>query len=141
MQQEISSANPPKIGDKVFLPELELWGEIVEFYDDNKGLITRVRAMVNGKPTYIDVTNLIVDLAEAVKIAVPLLKKIGAALKSLCQKIGLCKKPQPQPVAFPAALIAKIKELQDASLRPENFAAEYKVDAALAQLQKYFPKS
>lgn len=140
MQNEISNptpANPPKVGDKVFLPELQVWGEIVEFYDENKGLITRVRAMVNGKPTYIDVTNLIVDLAEAVRVAVPLVKKIIAALKSLCQKIGLCKKPQPvATAAIPDALIAKIKELQtQAAWNDDNFDAVRKLE----KLKKYLP--
>lgn len=128
--------NPPKVGDKVFLPDRQLWGEIVEFYDDKKDLITRVRVMINGKPTYIEVIDVIVDLADAVRVAVPLVKKIIAALKSLCQKIGICKKPQPAPAAIPAALVAKIKELQtQVALDDNNFDAL----RALEKLKKYLP--
>lgn len=138
-QSEINAPiNPPKVGDKVFLPELQVWGEIVEFYDENKGLITRVRAMVNGKPTYVDVTNLIVDLAEAVRVAVPLVKKIIAALKSLCQKIGLCKKPQPvATAAIPDALILKLKEVQARAMQ----YGDDNIDALneLEKLKKYLP--
>jgi len=104
--------NPPNIGDKVFLPELNVWGEIVEFYDDNKDLITRVRAMVNGKPTFVDVTGLIVDIANVAAQAAGLWGRIKTAAKSLCQKLGLCKQ-KPAPAPAPAALLEKITQLKE----------------------------
>ena len=137
MQRE---QQPPKVGDKVFLPELQIWGEIVEFYDDNRQLVTRVRAIVNGKPTLLDVTNLIVDLAQAAQVALPLLQKIGRAIKSLCQKIGLCKKPVVPQVAIPEALIALVDELKQKKntlLTHSEYTAN---KAALDALLAYFPK-
>jgi hypothetical protein len=130
---------PPAIGDKVFLPELGIYGEIVEFYEDNSQLITRVRAIVNGKPTVLDVTNLIVDIATAIKIALPLLQKAGRAIKTLCQKIGICKKPKPPIAAIPLAMVATIEALQARAktMLPVDsyWANEAQIDALLA----YYP--
>lgn len=117
---------PPKVGDKVFIPELQIWGEITEFYDTNSGLITRVRAVVNGKPTVFDVTNLIVDLAAMVRTGWPLLQKLGRAIKNLCQKFGICKKPVPQ-LAIPEALYKAI-EILDTKGSKELMAKEAYLD-------------
>jgi len=129
--------NPPNIGDKVFLPELNVWGEIVEFYDDNKDLITRVRAMVNGKPTFVDVTGLIVDIANVAAQAAGLWGRIKTAAKSLCQKLGLCKQ-KPAPVV-PAALVQKIEQLkaEDISIYDADY---FKNTRAIELLEKYLSK-
>lgn len=141
MQSEVTPPNNPPAGDKVYLPELNVWGEIVEYYDNNKQLITRVRAMVNGKPTIIDVTNLIVDLADAVKAAAGLWTKIKAAAKSLCQKLGLCK-PKAAYAVVPNALQNTIATLETQIVLVEHapdLVEKYK--AQLEKLKAMLPKS
>jgi hypothetical protein len=139
----MQTANPPKVGDKVFLPELKLWGEIVEFYDENNHLIQRVRVMVNGKPTILEVANLIVELATLVPQIVSLWAKIKAGAKSLCQKLGLCKKSPPLAVV-PDALKTTIEDLyhnlwiaqKTAGVSPQQLE---KQQAAILQLEKLLP--
>ena len=135
-------ADAPKIGDKVFLPELQVWGEIVGFYNENSQLITSVRAMVNGKPTLVEVTALIVQLADAVRDAVTLWGKIRTAAKSLCQKLGLCK---PKPVRVPVSLLQAIAnaekellELADKGIFPDDLRAN-NLRKTIAYLQKFLP--
>jgi hypothetical protein len=137
MQRE---QQPPKVGDKVFLPELQIWGEVVAFYNDNSQLITQVQALVNGKPTLIDVTGLIVNIAQAVQAALPLIQKIGQALKSLCQKLGLCKKPVRQ-AAMPQALIAAIEQLQKAANTKLQSTDYWANEAEIDRLLAYFPSN
>ena len=139
----MQTANPPNVGDKVFLPELKLWGEIVEFYDQNNHLIQRVRVMVNGKPTIIEVANLIVELAGLVPQIVSLWAKVKAGAKALCQKLGLCKKSPPLAVV-PKALQTTIDDLQHdlwiaqktVGVSPQQLE---KQQAALLQLKKLLP--
>lgn len=141
--------NYPPIGAQVFLPELQLWGEIVEYYDDNKQLITRVRALVNGKPTIIDVTNLIVDLANAVQSAAGLWQKIRVAVKSLCKKLGLCK-PRVAIGVVPKALRDVIAGLEEELIALSagvshigdynaKQKAEYKLRAEIAKFKALLP--
>ena len=139
----MQTANPPNVGDKVFLPELKLWGEIVEFYDQNNHLIQRVRVMVNGKPTIIEVANLIVELAGLAPQIVSLWAKVKAGAKALCQKLGLCKKSPPLAVV-PKALQTTIDDLQHdlwiaqktVGVSPQQLE---KQQAALLQLKKLLP--
>ena len=139
----MQTANPPNVGDKVFLPELQVWGEIVEFYDQNNHLIQRVRVMVNGKPTIIEVANLIVELAGLVPQIVSLWAKVKAGAKALCQKLGLCKKSPPLAVV-PKALQTTIDDLQHdlwiaqktVGVSPQQLE---KQQAALLQLKKLLP--
>ena len=139
----MQTANPPKVGDKVFLPELKLWGEIVEFYDENNHLIQRVRVMVNGKPTILEVANLIVELAALVPQIVSLWAKVKAGVKSLCQKLGLCKKSPPLAVVPDAlkttiaGLEAKLADAQKTS--GVSIVEIQKHYAAIAQLKKLLP--
>jgi hypothetical protein len=95
-QSEMSETKPPEVGQKVFIPEMDLWGEVVELYHDGADLISKVRVMINGKPTIIDVTLLIVQAAELVKFGAVLFGKIKAGLKRICSALGLCK---PKPTA------------------------------------------
>lgn len=142
MSIEKKPTSPPKIGDLVYLPELQVWGEIVDFYDEHSQLITAVRAMVNGKPTLVEVANLMVQLADAVRGAVTLWGKIKTAAKSLCQKLGLCK---PKPATVPLALTAAIKQAQkdlqalaDLGVHADDLRA-VNLRKAIASLQKYLP--
>jgi len=135
-----ATANAPKIGDPVYLPELQVWGEIVEFYDDNSQLITTVRAVVNGKPTLVEVTALIVQLANAARDAVTLWGKIKTAAKSLCAKLGLCK---PKPARVPLSLLQAIAnserelvELADKGVAPDDLRA-VNLRKTIAYLQKF----
>jgi hypothetical protein len=98
-QSEMSNVKPPEVGQKVFIPEMDLWGEVLELYHDGADLISKVRVMINGKPTIIDVTLLIVQAAELVKFGAVLFGKIKAGLKKLCAKLGLCKAKPIVPVA------------------------------------------
>ena len=139
----MQTANPPNVGDKVFLPELQVWGEIVEFYDQNNHLIQRVRVMVNGKPTIIEVANLIVELAGLVPQIVSLWAKVKAGAKALCQKLGLCKKSPPLAVV-PKALQTTIDDLQHDLWIAQKTAGVStqqleKQQAALLQLKKLLP--
>ncbi len=95
----MSNVKPPEVGQKVFIPEMDLWGEVLELYHDGADLISKVRVMINGKPTIIDVTLLIVQAAELVKFGAVLFGKIKAGLKKLCAKLGLCKAKPIVPVA------------------------------------------
>lgn len=131
---------PPKVGDKVYLPELQIWGEVVAFYNENSQLITQVQALVNGKPTLIDVTGLIVNIAQAMEAALPLIKKIGQAFKSLCQKLGLCKKPVPQ-ATVPEALIAAIQQLQKAANTKLQSTDYWANQSEIDRLLAYFPSN
>lgn len=97
----MSETKPPYVGQKVFVEEMQLWGEVVELYHDGADLISKVRVMINGKPTVIDVTLLIVQAAELVKFGAVLFVKIKAGLKKLCAKLGLCKA---KPIVPDAAL-------------------------------------
>jgi hypothetical protein len=92
----MSETKPPYAGQKVFIEEMQLWGEVVELYHDGAELISKVKVLINGKPTIIDVTLLIVEAAELVKFGAVLFGKIKAGLKKLCAKLGLCK---PKPTA------------------------------------------
>jgi hypothetical protein len=135
-------ANAPKIGDAVYLPELAVWGEIVGFYDENKQLITQVRAMVNGKPTLIEVTALIVQLANAARDAVTLWGKIKTAAKSLCQKLGLCK---PKPVRAPLSLLQAIADAERelarlAEIGEQGTTKGVNLAHAIAELRGFLPQ-
>jgi hypothetical protein len=135
-------ADAPKIGDLVYLPELAVWGEIVGFYDENKQLITQVRAMINGKPTLIEVTALIVQLAAAARDAVTLWGKIKTAAKSLCQKLGLCK---PKPVRTPVSLLQAIadaeRELaQLAQIGEGESGKAMQLQHVIAELRGFLPR-
>lgn len=101
-----------KVGDKVFIPEHGVWGEVIEFYDETRELVTRVRATINGKPTILEVANLFVSITEAVEEAIPLAQKVWASLKSICQKLGICKKKTAAPPvpAAPAIGYAEVPE-------------------------------
>ncbi len=139
----MQTVNPPNVGDKVFLPELKLWGEIVEFYDQNNHLIQRVRVMVNGKPTVIEVANLIVELAGLVPQIVSLWAKVKAGAKALCQKLGLCKKSPPLAVV-PKALQTTIAGLEDKLAVAQKQSGVPIIElqkhyAAIAQLKKLLP--
>ena len=87
----MSNAKPPEIGQKVFISEMQLWGEVVELYHDGADLVSKVRVMINGKPTVIDVTLLVVQAAELVKVGAVLFGKIKAAVKKICASLGWCK--------------------------------------------------
>jgi len=135
-------ANAPKIGDMVYLPELAVWGEIVAFYNDNSELITTVRALVNGKPTFIEVTALIIQLANAAKDAVTLWGKIRKAAKSLCQKLGLCK---PKPARAPLSLLQAIADAERelarlAQIGEQESAKAIHLQHAIANLRGFLPK-
>lgn len=93
----MSNAKPPEIGQKVFISEMQLWGEVVELYHDGADLVSKVRVMINGKPTVIDVTLLIVEAAELVKFGAVLFGKIKAAVKKICASLGLCKSKPTAP--------------------------------------------
>jgi hypothetical protein len=139
----MQTANPPKVGDKVFLPEMNLWGEILAFYDENNHLIQRVRVMINGKPTILEVANLIVELATLVPQIVSLWAKVKAGAKSLCQKLGLCKKSPPLAVVPDAlkttiaGLEAKLADVQKTS--GVSIVEIQKHHAAILQLKKLLP--
>jgi len=137
-----ATANAPKIGDPVYLPELQVWGEIVEFYDDNSQLITTVRAVVNGKPTLVEVTALIVQLANAARDAVTLWGKIKTAAKSLCAKLGLCK---PKPARVPLLLLQAIanseRELAQLVETGEGMSKKaIQLQHVIAELSGFLPK-
>jgi len=85
----MSETKPPYAGQKVFIEEMQLWGEVVELYHDGAELISKVKVLINGKPTIIDVTLLIVEAAELVKFGAVLFGKIKAGLKKLRAKLGL----------------------------------------------------
>ena len=87
----MSETKPPKIGQKVFISEMNLWGEVVELYHDGADLVSKVRVIINGKPTVIDVTLLVVQAAELVKFGAVLFGKIKAAVKKICASLGWCK--------------------------------------------------
>jgi hypothetical protein len=137
-----ATANAPKIGDAVYLPELAIWGEIVGFYNDNSQLITQVRALVNGKPTFIEVTALIVQLANAARDAVTLWGKIKTAAKSLCQKLGLCKpKPTRAPLSLLQAIADAERELaQLAQIGEQNSTKAIHLQHAIADLRGFLPR-
>jgi len=135
-------ADAPKIGDLVYLPELAVWGEIVGFYDENKQLITQVRAMINGKPTLIEVTALIVQIAAAARDAATLWGKIKTAAKSLCQKLGLCK---PKPVRTPVSLLQAIADAEEqlaqlAQIGEGESGKAMQLQHAIAELRGFLPK-
>lgn len=94
----MSKTKPPEVGQKVFIPEMQLWGEVVELYHDGADLVSKVRVLINGKPTIVDVTLLIVEAAELVKFGAVLFGKIKAAAKRICAALGWCK---PKPTAPP----------------------------------------
>jgi hypothetical protein len=87
---------PPEVGQKVFLPELNLYGEIVQIYAAGGELVQTVRVVVNGKPTLIETTFLIVKAAEQVgaiiRLGVVIWGKIKQPLTTLCRTLGICKK-------------------------------------------------
>jgi len=97
----MSETKPPYEGQKVFIEEMQLWGEVVELYHDGADLISKVKVLINGKPTIIDVTLLIVEAAELVKFGAVLFGKIKAGLKRICTALGLCKA---KPIVPDAAL-------------------------------------
>lgn len=134
-----ATASAPKIGDKVYLPELAVWGEIVQFYNENSQLITTVRAVVNGKPTFIEVTALIVQLANAARDAVTLWGKIKTAAKSLCQKLGLCK---PKPARVPLSLLQAIADAERelAELAFSDSPRAIQLQHLIAELSGFLPK-
>jgi hypothetical protein len=101
----MSEAKPPYVGQKVFVEEMQLWGEVVELYHDGADLISKVRVMINGKPTVIDVTLLIVQAAELVKFGAVLFVKIKAAAKRICTALGLCKAKPIMPKAVTKTII------------------------------------
>ena len=95
----MSETKPPKVGQKVFISEMQLWGEVVELYHDGADLVSKVRVLINGKPTIIDVTLLVVQAAELVKFGAVLFGKIKAAVKRICTAFGWCKsKPTAPPI-------------------------------------------
>ena len=77
---------------------MNLWGEVVELYHDGADLVSKVRVMINGKPTVIDVTLLVVQAAELVKFGAVLFGKIKAAAKRICKALGWCKSAPIVPV-------------------------------------------
>lgn len=92
--------NPPQKGQKVFLPELNLYGEIVEIYSAGGALVSSVRVLINGKPTLIETTFLIVQAAEQVgalvRAAAVVWGKIKQPLQSLCRALRICKSGSPK---------------------------------------------
>lgn len=58
----------PKIGDKVYMPSLKVFGEILEIADGVNGIITKVRiANADGTFTDIEVRQLVVDAVVVVR--------------------------------------------------------------------------
>jgi hypothetical protein len=95
----MSETKPPYVGQKVFIEEMQLWGEVLELYHDGAELISKVKVLINGKPTVIDVTLLIIKAAEMVKFGAVLFGKLKAAAKRICTALGLCKAKPTAPVA------------------------------------------
>lgn len=128
----MSSTKPPKEGQKVFIPEMNLYGEIVELYHDGADLVSKVRVLINGKPTIIDVTLLVVQAAELVKFGAVLFGKIKAAVKRICTALGWCKaKPTAPPIVQETAnLLGAI---------PDKIAKE-KANSLQAKLDKLAQK-
>ena len=76
---------------------MQLWGEVVELYHDGADLVSKVKVLINGKPTIIDVTLLVVQAAELVKFGAVLFGKIKAAVKKICASFGWCKSKPTAP--------------------------------------------
>jgi hypothetical protein len=107
----MSETKPPYVGQKVFIEEMQLWGEVVELYHDGAELISKVKVLINGKPTVIDVTLLIIKAAEMVKFGAVLFGKLKAAAKRICTALGLCKSKPIVPIAAQNTIV-KLKEEQ-----------------------------
>jgi hypothetical protein len=124
---KMSEAKPPFVGQKVFIEEMQLWGEVVELYHDGADLISKVKVLINGKPTVIDVTLLIVQAAELVKTGAVLFGKIKAAVKRICAKLGLCKaKPTAPIVAVETASL--LTSMPDKSAHDKAKSLQAKLD-------------
>lgn len=125
----MSEVKPPYLGQKVFIEEMQLWGEVVELYHDGADLISKVKVLINGKPTVIDVTLLIIQAAEMVKFGAVLFGKIKAAAKRICTALGLCK---PKPIV-PVAVQNTIEKLKE----EQSIFASNKVVNLQAKMDKF----
>jgi hypothetical protein len=124
-QSEMSKTKPPFIGQKVFIEEMQLWGEVVELYHDGADLISKVKVMINGKPTVVDVTLLIVEAAELVKFGAVLFSKIKAAAKRICTAFGLCKaKPTAPKIVQETANFLKENPEKTAQIKANSLQAK-----------------
>lgn len=111
-----AAASPPQVGQKVFLPELNVFGEIAEIYAEGGELIQTVKVLVSGKPTFIEATFKIVQAAENIgaiaRLAYVVWGKIKAPLKALCKALRICKE---KPVAVPPAVEVELERLAQAA--------------------------
>lgn len=136
MSEQINAApNPPKVGQKVFLPELNVWGEIVSLYDDGGQLIQTIKVLVNGKPTLIEATFLVVKAVEQagviIRTVVAVWDKVKAPLKALCKALKICKE---KPAAVPAAVEVELTRLGQSST-PSDIAKWQALRAKIAGLK------
>lgn len=73
--KRINMAKPSgkaKVGQKVYIPELDLYGEVVEIHNDVSNLITQVKVKGKDGYSFVEVTSLVVQ-------AVQIVEKVGSS--------------------------------------------------------------
>jgi rRNA processing protein Gar1 len=79
----------PKVGQKVYLPDLDCFGEVVEIHDRVKSWITKIKVTnADGSTSFLEVSNLAVEALVIINdvVASEAFKTLWTWLKNLFKK-------------------------------------------------------